>query len=383
MTERRSHYSARYPRRMRRRIAVPCFALSLALAHTAAAQDQPTAPILANVHASWTAGDATRGYLDYFRGVNPRPDYQERDGAAIGIGGTLGYRPAAFAELHLGFDVAPRHATRDGVSVGQTETVTSAELRISRPLVDLANVPYIGVGVSSIYASEHSSTHPWPSTTAISGTGAMLFGGVRRRVGVHTALDVGLSLSAERGSRLRLVGDVEKDPHTGTTVVPRVRFGLSWVPSVPVARMGDTASSPISIGRIVRVHGTGDVTYPGTVLAIGDDTILLQTGNGGRLRQVRMPWRCVTSIDVHAGNESRVHTFMSSAVEGLVALSAAALVARYAGETRIASEPGRFAVWVAVPGAALGGGLGLLRDRYRWQRAPLPFGKGSGARTGC
>ena len=96
-----------------------------------------------------------------------------------------------------------------------------------------------------------------------------------------------------------------------------------------------------------------------------------------------MPLRCLTSIDVHIGNENPAHSFISSAVEGLVALSAAALVARYAGEARIPKEPGQFAIRIALPGAALGGAVGLMRNRYRWERAPLPAGAGNGGRAGC
>lgn len=355
-----------------------------ALAHTAAAQDQPTPPILTNVHASWNGAAATRGYLDYFRGIDPQPDYEQREEAAIGIGGTLGFRPLSFAELHLGVELIPRRAIRSGARVDQTETITSAELRFNPPRSGAANMPYVGIGVSSLYVTERDTpTRPWPNTSAMWGTGSMLFGGVQRRVGAHTALDVRVALGVEHVSRLQLGGVVEKDPHTGTTVVPRVRFGLSWLPSVPSARMADASSSPIAIGRLVRLHGPRDVVRSGRVMAVGADTVLLQSETSRHLRQVAVPLRCVTSIDVHIGNENPVHSVISSAVEGLVAVSAAALVARYAGEARIPKEPGRFAIRIGLPGAALGGAVGLLRNRYRWAPAPLPAGAGSGARTGC
>lgn len=358
--------------------------LTGALAHTAAAQDQPTPPILMNVHASWNGAAVTRGYLDYFRGIDPQPDYEQREEAAIGIGGALGFRPLSFAELHLGVDIVPRRVVRSGARVDQTETITSAELRFNPPRPGAANRPYFGIGVSSIYATERDTpTRPWPNTSAMWGTGSMLFGGVQRRVGAHTALDIGVALSVEHVSRLQLAGVVEKDPHTGTTVVPRVRFGLSRLPSVTTSRMADTLTSPIAVGRMVRLHGPRDVTYSGTVLAVNADTVLLQSENSRKLRQVAVPLRCVTSIDLHVGNENPVHSVISSAVEGLVAVSAAALVARYAGEARIPTEPRRFARRIALPGAALGGAVGLLRNRYRWAPAPLPAGAGNGARTGC
>lgn len=375
MTERRGYH----------RVWVQATAVLIgALAQTAAAQEQPTPPILTNLHASWTGAVATRGHLDYFRGLDPRPDYQEREEAAIGIGGTLGFRPMSFAELHIGFDLVPRRATRSGARVGQTATMTSAELRISRPRPGPANVPYIGIGVSSLYVTEHDApASPWPNPSAMWGTGAMLFGGVQRRVGAHTALDIGVSLTAERVARLQVAGDVETDPHAGTALVPRVRFGLSRIPSVTTSRMSDTVTSPIAVGRMVRLHGPRDVMYSGTVLAVNADTILLQSESGRKLRQLPVPLRCLRSIDVYVGNENPARSVISSAAEGLVALSAAALVARYAGEARIPKEPGRFAIRIALPGAALGGALGLLRNRYRWERAPLPAGAGNAARTGC
>ena len=81
-----------------------------ALAHTAAAQDEPTPPILTNIHASWTGAVATRGYLDYFRGLDPQPDERRRGRhlVPLDLGGVAGHHvdrqvdPRALAHGRLG-----------------------------------------------------------------------------------------------------------------------------------------------------------------------------------------------------------------------------------------------------------------------------------------
>lgn len=378
MAERRYHHGVRAPARIGSGIVIPCVAFSIALAHRAAAQDEPTAPILANVHASWTAPAETGGYLDFFRGLEAQPKYEERENAALGIGGTLGFRPVSFAELHFGMDVTPRRATRDGERVSQTATLTSAQLRFSHGRLDRTNVPYVGLGFFTSYVTEpYTPTRPWPYTSAMWGKGTMLFGGLQRRIGARTALDIGLSLTAERVSRIQLLGNIEKDPHSGTTSIPRLQVGLSWLPPAPAARRTEAASSPITVGRIVRLHGAGNATWSGTVLATDADTVRVQSESGRQLRQIAVPWRCVTAIDVHSGDESRVRTLVSSAAEGLVAVAAAATVAQNAGEARIPKEPRRFALRIALPGAALGAVLGMVRNRYQWERQAMRSGRGT------
>lgn len=348
---------------------------SACLCRPVTAQTVTDEPIIeGNVHGRASMSNSIRGHLeDFFRGSNPTPTYREQLSTGFGIGGSVGYRLRPGLGLHLSLDITRPQGNREGVSFKQTLIQTTGSVRLSPWSSRRTMIPYLGLGVASIYLREANlQSPPWPYTSALSGHVLALTGGVQRRIGARAALDVGFELAGGRFDDVEIEGSIHKASNTGMTVSPRINVGLSWLP--PVNDVGRFARdvSAFEVGRVVRIFGDRGEPLVGSVVDVQRDGVVLQTEQNRAFRQIAVPYACVRHVDVHVGERNVARPVLLTAVQGLVLGSTVFLGARWAGAPGIPIKPGPFALAAALPSAAVGAFVGAWRQRSEWAKAPLP-----------
>jgi opacity protein-like surface antigen len=353
--------------------------LTLALRTSAAQVGVEERPIQVGLQLGVEPSFSVEGPIAYFRGTEPRPTYIESVGSGSGLAATLGYRFGKAFQLSLTYERTGHGGEREQELIDQTMHQVQAVARVNLHPAASGFVPYLSAGVAARVIDDSESS-AWPATRRIWGSALTAGGGAQFFLTPEVALDASAEVVYGRFDHAELPNEIRKELGTDRSASTRLRVGVSMYPKVRALPAPLAAEQPlIQPGVVLRAYA-GTQSVAGTVLTVSRDTMIVQVR--APLQQVAVLLPCLTRVDLHRGRENLGGSAFRSAVEGAVVIGALAIVLRPLRGANGPGEAGPFMRQVVLPGALVGGAIGLTRSRDRWERA-TPVGWESPWRQGA